>query len=93
MEVSCSIFDVPFVIDIHKRKAELFNGGNVPVSASRKTTTAKAIAAVLKNHEKVKDHVVHVHDVLITQSQCLNMAKKYTPAGQTWIVTEPDADA
>lgn len=86
------IFDVPYVIDFKNRTAELLDGGDTPVSCSELDTAAKAVAGVLKQPERVKNHSVHVHDTIVTQRETLEYAKKYDPNPDSWKIMEGKAE-
>jgi uncharacterized protein YbjT (DUF2867 family) len=78
-------------IDIKKRNINLFDNGVNPFSATRVETIGKAIAAVFKNWEVVKNRTMFIHDIVLTQAKLLEMAEKYDPQGQ-WIVNNTTSE-
>lgn len=86
------VFDLPFVIELGKRKIDIINGGEVPFSVSEFGTAAKAVAGVLRQPERVVDHGVQIHAATITQKGTLGMVKKYDTNPHGWTVNESDAD-
>jgi hypothetical protein len=84
-------FDLPFMIDLPNRRIDLVNGGEVPFSISEFRTVAKAIVGVLRQPERVADHCVQVHGMLVTQNQVLGIAQKFSADPESWIVNEKEA--
>ncbi|KFY40632.1 hypothetical protein V495_05325 [Pseudogymnoascus sp. VKM F-4514 (FW-929)] len=86
------LFDLPFLLDLKNRTIEIVNGGDIPFSTSEFSTAAKAIAGALKQPERVSDHCIQVHAILITQKMALEIVKKYDPKPEFWVVSEEDGD-
>ncbi|KAJ0421194.1 NmrA-like family protein [Aspergillus carlsbadensis] len=84
-------FDLPFMIDLANRQIDIINGGDVPFSISEFRTVARAIVGVLQKPERVVEHCVQVHGLLVTQYQVLGIAKKYSSDPEAWIVNEKEA--
>ncbi|KAL4939512.1 hypothetical protein BDV06DRAFT_198726 [Aspergillus oleicola] len=85
------IFDLPFVLSIPKRKADIVNGGAVPFSISDFETVGRAIVGVLNHPERVEGHCVQVHGGLITQNECLRIVKTYDEGPGEWAVKDISA--
>ncbi|KAL3448214.1 NmrA-like family protein [Aspergillus insuetus] len=84
-------FDLPFMIDLPNRQIDIVNGGEVPFSISEFRTVARAIVGVLQQPERVLEHCVQVHGMLVRQNQVLGIAKKFSSDPESWIVTEKEA--
>jgi hypothetical protein len=86
------IYDLPFLIELDKRKIDIINGGEIPFSVSEFRTAAKAIAGVLQQPERVLDHCVQVHATTITQNGTFDTVRKYDLNPDGWTVNEEDAE-
>lgn len=78
------------VIDWANKSAEVWKGGNVPMSTTSLVATGKAIVGALKNPEATKNRNIFVHEFVVTQKQLLNLAKKHTPRETDWKLTNID---
>ncbi|CAH0051027.1 unnamed protein product [Clonostachys solani] len=87
------VFDLPFVVDFGNRKMDMVSGGAAQFSTSKFVTAAKAVAGVLRQPDRVKDHCVQVHAIPITQSQIWDIIKRNDKRLSEWTVTEQDGDA
>ncbi|KAL2837216.1 NmrA-like family protein [Aspergillus pseudodeflectus] len=85
-------FDLPFMIDLPNRAIDRVNGGEVSFSISEFRTVSRAIVGVLREPERVVEHCVQVHGMLVTQNQVLGIAKKYSSDPESWVVNEKEAD-
>lgn len=79
-----------FIIDWANKSAEVWKGGNVPMSTTSLTATGKAVAGALKIPEATKNRNIFVHEFVVTQKQLLNLAKKHTPSETDWKLTNID---
>lgn len=86
------IYDLPFLIELDKRKIDIINEGDIPFSVSEFRTAAKAVAGVLQQPERVFDHCVQVHAMTITQNGTFDIVRKYDPNPDDWTVNEEDAE-
>ena len=62
-----------------KGKTPLYDGGDIPISASAHDDIGRAIAAVLSKPEETANKAVSVHSVVMTQNQVLGYARKAAP--------------
>ncbi|RDL36858.1 NAD(P)-binding protein [Venustampulla echinocandica] len=88
------IFNGPFLdsglarglfFNFKERKAQLFDGGDQPISVSRLATVGKAVRRVLTHPRETADRAVRVKDIDVSQKQLLELAQKLTP-GEKWDV-------
>ncbi|PVH96782.1 NAD(P)-binding protein [Periconia macrospinosa] len=67
-----------FILDIGNRTAKLYDGGDVPFSATTLSDVAKAVWYIVENYdvdERVRNKVLHVQSAVVTQKQLLGIAK------------------
>ena len=74
---------VGFLIDAKNQKAELYDGGDVPFSATTGASIGKAVIGALSHPEETKNRPVYVQDAVVTQNQLIKLAKKLGQNG-TW---------
>lgn len=85
---------VGLLLDVKGRKADLYDGGDVPFSASRTATVGKAIAGVLAHPDQTANRAVRVQDAVVTQRKLWRIAQKVTGTKEEqWTVTETDTAA
>jgi len=95
--ITGSLFDWAFYVapgfggwNIPARTATIFDGGNVPYEATNLGQTAKAVVAILKNPEVVKNQHVYVNSFTTTQNEVLRAFEKAT--GEKFTVTEGNTE-
>lgn len=71
--------EVGFLLDYKEGKPRIFNGGDVPFSVTTLASVGLATVGVLINYEETKNRQVTVHDMVITQNQLLEIAKRAAP--------------
>lgn len=74
---------VGFLINTKELKAELYDGGDRPFSATTTTSVGKAVVGILNHFEETKNRAVYVQDTVVTQNQLISLAKKAGKTG-TW---------
>jgi hypothetical protein len=88
------IFNGPFLdwglrsglfINFKERKAEVYDGGDQLISASRLSTAGKAVRRVLTHPRETADRAIFVKDIDVSQNQLLGLAMQLTP-GEEWDV-------
>jgi hypothetical protein len=81
---------VGFIIDPAKHSATLYNGGDIPFSATTLADIAKAVLGVIRNQNETANRVIYIHSALVTQSQLIQYAKDQD--GKDWdiIVTNTE---
>lgn len=89
------VFNGPFLdlglkdgtfFNFEERSAELYDGGEEPISMTRLSTAAKAVRRILTHPRETADRAVWVKDIDLSQNQLLKMAQTLTP-GEEWDVT------
>lgn len=84
----------PFIIDLHGKSAELFDGGDRPFSATKTTTVGKAVARILSHYEETKNRPVWVQDAIVTQNQLVALGEKLTGSKfDTKVVSTADLES
>lgn len=78
--------------DWETKTAQLWGDGTSRISTTSLNGAARAIVGALKNPEPTKNKNVFVHELVITQSQLLGLAKKYSPQAE-WTITKIDDPA
>ncbi|PMD37523.1 putative isoflavone reductase like protein P3 [Hyaloscypha variabilis F] len=74
--------EVGFLLDYKEGKPRIFDGGDVPFSATSLPSVGLATVGVLTHYEETKNRQVTVNDIVITQNQLLELAKKAAPQKQ-----------
>lgn len=64
-----------FIIDVSKHTATLYNGGDVPFSATTLADVAKAILGIIKNQDETANRLLYIHSAVLTQNQLIEYAK------------------
>jgi uncharacterized protein YbjT (DUF2867 family) len=67
---------VGFILDPASHSATLYNGGDVPFSATTLADVAKAVAGVIKNQDQTADRILYIHSTLTTQNKLIQYAKE-----------------
>jgi hypothetical protein len=63
------------IVDPGRHTATLYNGGDIPFSATTLADVAKAVIGVVSNQDKTANRLVYVHSALITQNQLIRYAE------------------
>ncbi|MCJ1471548.1 hypothetical protein MMC13_000188 [Lambiella insularis] len=77
-------------VDLAKRTATIFDGGNIKFSASNLDTIGLAVTRVLQKEEVTKDRLLYVQSVHITQNEVLAALEEAT--GEKWKVTHAKSE-
>ncbi|KAJ9650783.1 hypothetical protein H2198_009920 [Neophaeococcomyces mojaviensis] len=84
-----SFFDwqlkIGFMVNLKEHTATLYDGGDVPFSATRLSTIGKALVAVASHLEGTKNRHLYVHDTAVTQNKLIALAKAVD--GKQWTTT------
>lgn len=67
---------VGFIIDAKNKKAELYDGGDRPFSATTGASIGKAVVESLVHASETKNRPVYVQDAVVTQNQLIALAKQ-----------------
>jgi uncharacterized protein YbjT (DUF2867 family) len=82
-----------FILRVSDRKPVIYNGGDIPFSATTLATIADAVVGILNRPDETKNRSVRVKDVDVTQNQLLALAKKAAGPDATWDVEQIDLRA
>lgn len=79
-----------FIIDVVRHAATLYNGGNVPFSATTLADVAKAVVAVVYKHSQPEtaNRILYIHSTVTTQNQLIQHATEAD--GKAWTLTNKD---
>lgn len=75
--------------DVKKRKAEIFDGGDLKCSASTLAQIGKAVVGILRKPDETKNKMLYMQSFLITQNEVLAELEKIS--GQKFEVTQVDS--
>lgn len=81
------LVNYPVAFDFEHKTAQVWGDGTAQVSTTSLNGAARAIVGALKNPEPTKNKNIHVHELVVTQSQLLSLAKKYSPQAE-WTITQ-----
>lgn len=73
---------VGFIINLQKHQATLFDGGDVPFSATNLEDVAKAVLGIIKNQDATANRLIYIHSAVTTQNQLLRFANDMD--GKKW---------
>ncbi|KAK2031618.1 oxidoreductase CipA-like protein [Colletotrichum zoysiae] len=65
------------ILDLGRRSATLYNGGDVPFSATTLSDVVAAVLGVIRHQPQTANRVVYVHSALVTQNQLIQYAKEF----------------
>ncbi|KAF5523251.1 hypothetical protein CGCA056_v005241 [Colletotrichum aenigma] len=84
---------VPVAFDYANKTVELWDGGRHRLSTTSVSSIGKAVAGALKNPGATKNRNIKVHELVVTQRQLYELAKKYSPPGTEWKEIELEGEA
>ncbi|KAF4809431.1 hypothetical protein CGCSCA5_v011370 [Colletotrichum siamense] len=84
---------VPVAFDYVNKTVELWDGGRHRLSTTSVSSIGKAVAGALKNPGATKNRNIKVHELVVTQRQLYELAKKYSPSGTEWKEIELEGEA
>ncbi|KAH7139468.1 oxidoreductase CipA-like protein [Dendryphion nanum] len=73
------------IVDPAKHTATLYNGGDVPFSATNLADVAKAVLGVIRYQKDTANRIVYVQSALVTQNQLIQLAKEKD--GKEWNIS------
>jgi hypothetical protein len=82
--------EVGFIADLKKHTAKLYNGGDIPFSATNLVDVAKAVLGVINNQKDTTNRVIYIQSALVTQNQLIQYAKDKD--GAEWDVVMIDTE-
>lgn len=72
-----------FFVDVPKREATLWDGGDAIVNFTTIGTIGKAIAQILVHSEETKNRTLYISEIATSQKKVIELAKKLHPT-KTW---------
>ncbi|KAH8703259.1 hypothetical protein BGW36DRAFT_369059 [Talaromyces proteolyticus] len=73
---------VGFIVNPSKHTATLYNGGDVPFSATNLADVAQAVLGIVKNQAQTANRVLYIHSTVTTQNKLIQYAKEKD--GKEW---------
>ncbi|KAK2043120.1 oxidoreductase CipA-like protein [Colletotrichum somersetense] len=64
------------ILDLGRRSVTLYNGGDVPFSATTLSDVVAAVLGVIRHQPQTANRVVYIHSALVTQNQLIQYAKE-----------------
>jgi nucleoside-diphosphate-sugar epimerase len=83
--------EMGIIVDPVKHTATLYNGGDIPFSATTLTDVAKAVLGVINNQNETENRLVYVHSALVTQNQLIRYIQNKD--GKEWDIVVMDTEA
>ncbi|CAG8226685.1 unnamed protein product [Penicillium olsonii] len=80
------VMSMPFLADLQTQEVNLYDNGQHPFSSTSVSSVGRAVSGALMNAEATKNRLVTVHDIVLTQSKLLSLAKKYSGPETKWII-------
>jgi nucleoside-diphosphate-sugar epimerase len=77
-----------FIADVPNHKANLYDGGERPFSATKLDTIGRAVVTLLQHLEETKNRAVYIQDVATTQKEVIDIVKEKD--GQSWSIAPID---
>jgi len=81
---------VGFIVNAAKHSATVFNGGDVPFSATTLDTIGRAVVGVLQHPAETANRAIYIQDALVTQNQLIQYAKDKD--GAEWDITSKSTE-
>ncbi|KAK1622712.1 hypothetical protein BDP81DRAFT_399952 [Colletotrichum phormii] len=78
------------ILNLEKHTATLYNGGNVPFSATTLEDVASAVLGVIRHQSQTANRIVYVHSAVLTQNQLIGFAKDID--GKAWETISIDTE-
>jgi nucleoside-diphosphate-sugar epimerase len=74
--------EMGLIVDVKKREATLYNGGDVSFSSTTLADISKAVLGVIEHQDQTANRVVYVHSALVTQNRLIQYAQEKD--GREW---------
>lgn len=71
--------DHDILLPMSNSQVLIYNGGDLPFSATTLPSVGDAVVGVLSHPEETKNRSVYVHEIVITQNQLLALARQAVP--------------
>jgi hypothetical protein len=79
------------IVDPARHTATLYNGGDVPFSATTLSDVAKAVLGIINNQNETANRLVYVHSALVTQNQLIRYVQEMDE--KEWDIVVKDTEA
>ncbi|KAL7904638.1 NAD(P)-binding protein [Trichoderma velutinum] len=79
-----------FLIDVPAHTATIYNGGNIPCSATNLDTIGKAIVGVIQHLSETANRPIYIQDTVITQNSLIQYAQEKD--GIQWKITQKSTE-
>ncbi|KAL6876959.1 NAD(P)-binding protein [Trichoderma novae-zelandiae] len=79
-----------FIVNVPERTAVIYNGGDVPFSATNLDTVGRAVVGVIEHLPETANRPVYIHDAVVTQNQLIGHAKEKD--GREWKITHKSTE-
>jgi hypothetical protein len=83
--------DFNFGVDIKAKKMEIFDGGDVPFTASPLDFVARGIVSVLQHPPETANRVVRLHGKTMTQNKLLEILQRFV-GKEGWQITHANLE-
>lgn len=80
-----------YIVNPKAHTANIYDGGDRPVSMTTLDTIGKGVVGVLTHLEETKNRAVYIHDKLLTQNSLIAIVKKLD--GKDWTLNHLSTDA
>ncbi|PLB54567.1 NAD(P)-binding protein [Aspergillus steynii IBT 23096] len=70
------------ILDLTHHTATLYNGGDVPFSATTLADVAKGVLGVIQHQAETANRIVYIHSAVVTQNRLIQYAEKKD--GKAW---------
>lgn len=81
---------VGFIVDVARHTATLYNGGDIPFSATTLDDVARAVLGVIHHQNQTANRLVYVHSTVTTQNKLIGYAREKD--GKRWRTTRKDTE-
>ncbi|KAE8317872.1 hypothetical protein BDV41DRAFT_591384 [Aspergillus transmontanensis] len=78
------------ILDLKQHTATLYNGGDVPFSATKLADVAKGVLGVIEHQVETANRVVYIHSALVTQNRLIQYAKDKDRKAWETVVKDTD---
>lgn len=79
-----------FVVNVPARSATVYNGGDIPFSATSLDTIGRAIVGVIQHLSETSNRPVYIQDAVVTQNSLIRYAKEKD--GKEWEITHKSTE-
>ncbi|KAL7920228.1 hypothetical protein ACQKWADRAFT_166578 [Trichoderma austrokoningii] len=80
-----------FLINVHRHTATVYNGGDIPFTATKLDTIGKAIVGVIEHLLETANRPIYIQDAVVTQNLLISYAKEKD--GVEWEIMHKSTEA